>query len=88
MDRQAWEKQLHEEGFTHLFVWRDGPDATYPDHTHPVLTAHVVLEGEMRLTMNGQTETYKSGDRCDVPAHTRHSARMGPEGCQYLIGEK
>lgn len=83
-----WEKQLREDGFTHFFVWRDGPRVVYPDHTHPVTTAHVILEGEMTLTMAGKAQTFKTGDRCDVPANTIHSARMGPSGCQYLIGEK
>ena len=29
-----------------------------------------------------------AGERCDVPAGAVHSARMGPQGCRYLIGEK
>jgi len=82
------EKQLHSEGFTHTFVWQDGPGAFYPDHTHPTETAHVILDGEMALTVNGKTQTFRTGERCDVPAATAHSARMGPRGCRYLIGEK
>ncbi len=52
-------------------------------------TAHIVLEGEMTLTCNGVTATYKAGERApDVPAGAVHSARMGNRGCRYLIGEK
>lgn len=82
------EKQLHAEGFRHTFVWEDGPDQRYSDHTHPVETAHVILEGEMTLTTDGQSTTYREGDRCDVPAGAVHAAHMGPAGCRYLIGEK
>ena len=82
------ENQLHTEGFTHTYVWQDGPGAFYPEHTHPTETAHIILDGEMTLTMQGQTHTFRAGDRCDVPAGTVHSARMGPRGCRYLIGEK
>ena len=82
------EKQLHSEGFRHTYVWEDGPDQHYSAHTHPVETAHVILEGEMTLTMDGRSRTYRTGDRCDVPAGTVHAARMGPAGCRYLIGEK
>ena len=82
------EKQLHAEGFRHTFVWEDGPDQRYSDHTHPVETAHVILEGEMTLTMDGQSTTYREGDRCDVPAGAVHAAHMGPAGCRYLISEK
>lgn len=42
----------------------------------------------MKLTVNGASETYYPGDRCDVPAGTIHSALMGPRGCLYFIGDK
>ena len=82
------EDQLHSEGFSHTYVWEDGPDRRYSDHTHLVETAHIILEGEMTLTMDGHSRTYRAGERCDVPAGAVHSARMGPSGCRYLIGER
>lgn len=87
MDEQSLAKQLRDEGFSHTYVWQDGPNAHYPDHTHPEATAHIILTGEMTLTMAGQSQTYRPGDRCDVPAGAVHSAKMGAEGCRYLIGE-
>jgi len=80
--------QLESEGFTHTFVWQDGPGARYPDHTHAGLTAHIILDGEMTLTVSGRSQTYRSGDRCDVEAGAVHSALMGPRGCRYIVGEK
>lgn len=82
------EKQLHAEGFHHTYVWQDGPNTHYGDHTHAEETAHIILDGEMTLTMADQSKTYRLGERCDVPAGAVHSARMGPKGCRYLIGEK
>jgi quercetin dioxygenase-like cupin family protein len=82
------EKQLHSEGFRHTYVWEDSPNQRYSDHTHPVETAHIILEGEMTLTMDGRSSTYRAGERCDVPAGTIHAAHIGPAGCRYLIGEK
>jgi quercetin dioxygenase-like cupin family protein len=81
-------KQLDAEGFSHTFVWQDGPRTFYPDHTHAGLTAHIILDGDMTLTMDGQSRTYRVGDRCDVPASAVHSAQMGTRGCRYLVGEK
>jgi mannose-6-phosphate isomerase-like protein (cupin superfamily) len=80
--------QLRREGFSHTYVWEDGPNACYGDHTHPVEAAHIVLRGEITLTMNGRSNTYSEGDRCDVPANAVHSAIVGPKGCRYLIGER
>jgi quercetin dioxygenase-like cupin family protein len=88
MTIQHWEKKLREKGFAHIFTWADGPRAFYPDHTHPGTTAHIILEGEMILTSEGQTRTYKVGERCDVSALAVHSARTGPNGCKYIVGEK
>jgi mannose-6-phosphate isomerase-like protein (cupin superfamily) len=89
VDINEFERQLREEGFQHVYVWRDGANAFYEDHTHAVDTAHIILEGEMTLTCGGSTKTYAAGERPpDVPAGAVHSARMGPSGCRYLIGEK
>ena len=87
MDREL-EKKLREEGFSNIFVWQDRPNAFYPDHTHSGVTAHIVLEGEITVTCQGTTKTYKAGDRFDVPKETVHSAKIGPKGCRYIIGEK
>jgi mannose-6-phosphate isomerase-like protein (cupin superfamily) len=88
VDHKSVKRQLSEEGFLHSYVWQDGPNASYPDHTHAGETAHVILDGEMTLTQGGHTRTYGVGERCDVPAGAVHSAKMGPRGCRYLIGEK
>jgi cupin domain len=87
-DQKSLEHQLHGEGFLHTYVWQDGPNAFYPDHAHAVETAHIILDGEMTLTQRGEAHTYGGGERCDVPAGAVHSAKMGPRGCRYLIGEK
>ena len=87
-DQKSLERQMHAEGFLHTYVWKDGPNAFYPDHTHAVETAHIILDGEMTLTQGGEARTFSAGARCDVPAGAAHSAKMGPRGCKYLIGEK
>jgi quercetin dioxygenase-like cupin family protein len=81
-------RTLKQEGFRQTYVWEDAPNVSYPNHTHATETAHVILSGEMTLTMAGESRTYRTGERCDVPAGAVHSARMGPGGCRYLIGER
>ena len=88
MDEKQLARTLEQEGFGHTYVWQDGPNTSYPDHTHATETAHIILSGEMTLTMGGRSHTYRTGERCDVPAGAVHSARMGPTGCRYLIGER
>jgi mannose-6-phosphate isomerase-like protein (cupin superfamily) len=88
MDEKELVKLLEQEGFGHTYVWQDEPDAFYPENTHATETAHIILRGEMTLTMDGRSATYRAGARCDVPAGATHSAKMGPSGCRYLVGER
>ena len=88
MDEHEISAQLEREGFSLIYVWEDGPATHYPEHTHRTETAHVILRGEMTLTMDGTSKTYLAGDRCDVPSGAVHSALMGPQGCRYVIGER
>jgi quercetin dioxygenase-like cupin family protein len=80
--------QLQREGFSHTYVWEDGPNTTYPDHKHPLQTANIVLTGEVTITMDGKSRTYRPSDRCDIAANTAHSAVIGSLGCRYLVGER
>jgi quercetin dioxygenase-like cupin family protein len=88
LSERELQKQLRSEGFGRTFVWQDGPGANYPNHTHPSLTTHIILDGEMTLTMGGKSHTYGAGDRVDVAAGAVHAAQMGPRGCRYLVGER
>lgn len=85
-DEGSIERQLRADGFTDIRTQRDSPGIHYPPHTHPIVTAHVILEGSMELMLGEQRDVLKSGDRFDVPANTVHEARIGPEGCTYVIG--
>ena len=88
MEEKRLADQLLQEGYVHLYVWEDGPDVEYPEHQHRAESAHIILRGEMTMTTNGESEVYRAGDRVDLPAGVRHSARTGPAGCRYLIGER
>ncbi len=91
MDAGELERTLRERGYRNTFSWQDAPGACYPDHTHPADTAHIVLEGEITLIVGGQTRILKPSHAItdgDVPAGATHSARIGPDGCRYIVGSK
>jgi len=85
---QQWREKLAQEGFTSIEVGTDSAGMEYPLHKHDTYVEHVILAGEMRLTIEGETCDLKPGDRWGAPAGAMHSAKIGPEGCTYLIGEK
>ncbi len=88
MTEKELQEKLEREGFASIFVHRDSPNAYYPDHTHSGITAHIVLDGDITVTSEGQTTKFEPGQRFDVPAGAIHSAQIGPNGCRYMIGEK
>ncbi len=82
------EKMLQEEGFRTIYEWQDGPNAMYPPHEHPTLSAHIILTGSLTLITEGKVEELQAGDRFDIPANISHEVHVGPYGCRYLVGEK
>ena len=63
MNEKKLTEQLKREGFEHTYVWQDGPNVFYSEHTHETETAHIILDGSMTLTMNGESRTFSSGER-------------------------
>jgi hypothetical protein len=53
MDEEEWVRKLRASGSPKVYVWGDGPNAFCPEHTHPGMTAHVVLEREMSVPSSG-----------------------------------
>jgi cupin superfamily acireductone dioxygenase involved in methionine salvage len=65
LNEEEFEKLLKRQGFSRVYVWQDAACAFYPEHTHEALTAHIILDGDMTLSMRGRSKTYHAGERCD-----------------------
>lgn len=80
-------KILEKEGFPSVHEWQDKPNTIYSSHQHQGRVTIFITEGSLKLTIEGVTHTLRTGDRFDIPPQTEHSAVVGPEGCQYVVGE-
>ncbi len=61
-----------------------GPtDAGPPPHLHPWEEIYVVLDGELEVTIEGESKVLSSGATAHVPAGTSHSYRNVTE-CHFL----
>jgi len=80
-------EKLKSEGFERVYAWEDPPRAYHSNHTHPTETAHIVVKGRIDIVLYGKTHRLEKDDRLDVPANEVHSARVGKDGCRYIIGE-
>lgn len=78
---------LENEGFVSVYEWSDPPGTVYGEHVHQGPVTIFVTEGGVVMRIGSETKELRAGDRCDVPVGTPHSAVVGPEGCQYVVGE-
>ena len=64
--------------------WSSPPNASYGAHDHHAPKLLFCTQGLITFTLyqgGGRKEvTLKPGDRLDLPAHTQHSAVVGPDG--------
>ncbi len=70
---QAWISQSDN----HQVVFFDiTPSAEVTEHFHETPQWGVVIEGEIELTINGETKIYGKGDEFHISALAKHSARF------------
>jgi hypothetical protein len=61
------------------------PDVVQDTHTHPFHARALVVQGEMWLTVDGQTRHLRPGDRFDLAAGQPHAERYGRQGATYWV---
>lgn len=72
------------QGIDQQFVFMELDKAVaVPEHYHEAEWG-VILEGELELTINGQTKTYQKGDTYFIPKDAPHSAKA-KVGLKYLM---
>ncbi len=52
-------------------------NSTIPVHSHPHEQTSQVLEGEVRVTINGETRLCRKGDAFTIPGDAEHSTATG-----------
>ena len=88
MDRDRFEARLKAEGYPEIRTNELPPDRRNPEHSHPFDVLALVLEGEIALTVDGETSTYRAGDEFSMKAGCPHIESIGPAGVRYLVGRR
>ncbi len=57
-----------------LIFFEMQPTALVPEHSHNYPQWGMLIEGEMKLTINGKTKTIKKGDEYLIPSQAKHHA--------------
>jgi len=86
LTREAFESDLHREGFE---VMHGGQPGGFAEelHAHDFDARIMVLGGETTVIRDNQTETFRAGDHCEIPAGCQHTTKVGPEGVAYIVGK-
>ena len=87
MNIEELKEQLRSEGFPHVFEWTDPPHTKYENHPHKGKVSVYVTRGEVVFS-GGIERVVKAGERFDVPPGVLHTAIVGPEGCDWVVGEE
>jgi mannose-6-phosphate isomerase-like protein (cupin superfamily) len=64
------------------------PDTVLAEHTHPFHARALVVQGELWLSVGGQTRHLRPGDRFEVPQGTPHAERYAPQGATYWVARR
>jgi quercetin dioxygenase-like cupin family protein len=88
METKAFESTLAAEGYRD--VETKALPSTYRarEHSHAFDVRALVLDGEITLTVNGDTRSYRAGDVFTMAAGCAHAESVGPDGVRYLVGRR
>lgn len=79
---------LKSEGFVNIYQWHDQPNTKYSAHTHKGEVTIFVEKGDVTFHFSDNTmHIVNFGQRFDVPIGLEHSAIVGSNGCDYVVGE-
>jgi quercetin dioxygenase-like cupin family protein len=79
---------LASEGFAEPVKVSRDPNGFLDSHTHPFEAKALILEGEIRIVVDSNEQTYRAGDVFQLAENTPHAEYYGPSGVTYLVGRK
>jgi len=85
---QELRKRMQEKGLS-PYAWSNGPGEQYAVHSHSYQKVLYCVRGSIRFVLPDQAASSRiidlaPGDCMLLPAGTRHSAQVGPQGVTCL----
>jgi quercetin dioxygenase-like cupin family protein len=87
MDTATFEASLKNAGYE-IGTSKGTPSKVTQAHSHDFDVRALVLSGELTLTTDGTSRTYRVGDIFEMPAGCVHSEQYGPDGSEALVGRR
>jgi len=83
-----FETDARAQGFDEVLERRYAPLAVIGDHVHDFSVKAVVVEGEMWLTVGGETRHLQAGEGFELARDVPHAERYGSEGAAYWVARR
>ena len=88
MDTTEVETHWKRAGYLDVETKQVMPNVSMQPHAHAFDARGLILVGELTLTSQGQSRTFRAGETFEMAAGCVHSEQYGPEGTTYLLGRK
>lgn len=85
---QAFESEALSQGFDEVLPREWASGQIVDEHRHPFSVRARVVQGEMWLTVGGQTRHLLPGDTFELAHAEPHAERYGPEGATYWAARR
>ena len=87
-DFESFRASSLKAGADEVLERRWAPGQIVEQHAHSFDADALVTEGEMWLTIGGETRHLRAGDKFYIPNGTPHSERYGPQGAMYWVARR
>ncbi|MFM8576741.1 MAG: cupin domain-containing protein [Limnohabitans sp.] len=87
-DFDSFSRQARADGFDEVLERSWAPLTVLDTHTHPFAVQALVTQGQMWLTINGQTQALQRGDCFELARDVPHEERYGPQGATYWVARR
>ena len=87
MTREEIEKAFADERLS-PHSWSNGANYFYEAHSHDYDKVLYCVQGGVTFHMSDGDIVLHPGQRLDIPAGTRHSATVGPDGVKCMEASK
>ena len=87
MDKSEFEADLRREGYR-VVNTSVKPNLAAPNHCHDFDAKAFVLGGEITITRDNTSATFRAGQCFEVPAGGMHAEHVGSEGVALLSGRR
>jgi mannose-6-phosphate isomerase-like protein (cupin superfamily) len=91
MSPPDWDRfvaQAQAQGYPDVLARDWAPHTVLDTHTHDFAVSALVVQGEMWLTIGGQTQHLRPGDPFTLARGEPHAERYGPEGATYWVARR